>query len=261
MIKALFFDIDGTLVSFKTHQVPASTVEALEKAKAAGVKVFISTGRPMAIIDNLAAIEHLIDGYVTTNGAMSIVKGEVISCNPIPQDDVQTMVRLSDERNFACVFVTDKHIMVYNPNDLLYYIFKVCLDVKYLPDSLPITTVYEEKVIQITPIINVEEEKEIMPLLHDCLTGRWHKDFTDITAIGSDKGRGIAQMAAHFGIGIDEVMAFGDGGNDIPMLRKAGIGVAMGNANDTVKAAASYVTTSVDDDGVKNALLHWHVIA
>lgn len=64
MIKALFFDIDGTLVSFKTHQIPVSTIEALEAAKAKGIQIFISTGRPRAIINNLAALQErkLIDG-------------------------------------------------------------------------------------------------------------------------------------------------------------------------------------------------------
>lgn len=56
MIKALFFDIDGTLVSFKTHQIPESTVEALTLAKEKGIKVFISTGRPFPLINNLDAI-------------------------------------------------------------------------------------------------------------------------------------------------------------------------------------------------------------
>ena len=66
---ALFFDIDGTLVSFKSHEIPASTVIALTQAKANGSRVYIATGRPPLIITNLKAIEHLIDGYVTTNGA------------------------------------------------------------------------------------------------------------------------------------------------------------------------------------------------
>ena len=55
-------------------------------------------------------------------------------------------------------------------------------------------------------------------------------------------------------------MAFGDGGNDISMLRHAGIGVAMGNATDEVKAAANYTTTAVDEDGILNALVHFGVI-
>ena len=67
-------------------------------------------------------------------------------------------------------------------------------------------------------------------------------------------------MARHFGLDISETMAFGDGGNDISIIRRAGTGVAMGNAGDNVKAAADYVTTSVDDDGVMNALVHFGVI-
>ena len=67
-------------------------------------------------------------------------------------------------------------------------------------------------------------------------------------------------MAVHEHFGIDETMAFGDGGNDIPIIRQAGIGVAMGNATDNVKAVADYVTTAVDDEGVKNALIQFGVI-
>ena len=69
MTKALFFDIDGTLVSFKTHAIPASTIEALKRAKANGVKIYISTGRPFLFINNLGQIASLIDGYRTNNGA------------------------------------------------------------------------------------------------------------------------------------------------------------------------------------------------
>ena len=67
-------------------------------------------------------------------------------------------------------------------------------------------------------------------------------------------------VIAHFGIKLEETMAFGDGGNDIDMLKHAGIGVAMGNAGDNVKEIADYITTSVDDDGITNALKHFNVI-
>ena len=85
-IKALFFDIDGTLVSFKSHRIPQSTVDALEQAKKNGVEVYISTGRPKQIINNLGQIEHLIDGYITANGArckhsaMLMPRATPISC-------------------------------------------------------------------------------------------------------------------------------------------------------------------------------------
>lgn len=77
MIKAVFFDIDGTLVSFKTHVVANSTVEAIHQLRAKGIKVFIATGRQLQCIDNLGNLE--VDGYVTLNGGYCIAgKDEVI---------------------------------------------------------------------------------------------------------------------------------------------------------------------------------------
>ena len=92
MFKALFFDIDGTLVSFATHQIPASTVEALRKAKEKGVKIFISTGRPPSIITNLGQIEGLIDGYITANGAYCFVGKETVSLHPMRRKEVETIL-------------------------------------------------------------------------------------------------------------------------------------------------------------------------
>ena len=99
-----------------------------------------------------------------------------------------------------------------------------------------------------------------MPTLSNCTSGRWHPAFTDITAADADKGKGLHAMADYLGFNIDETMAFGDGGNDISIVREAGIGVAMGNAGDNLKQIADYITTHVDEDGVKNALLHFGVI-
>jgi Cof subfamily protein (haloacid dehalogenase superfamily) len=106
----------------------------------------------------------------------------------------------------------------------------------------------------------VEQETKIMPLLKGCISSRWHPAFTDITAAGSDKKHGVEMISKHFGFSREEVMCFGDGGNDISMLQYAGIGVAMDNAEDMVKAEADYITTSVDDNGVRNALRHFNLI-
>ena len=68
-------------------------------------------------------------------------------------------------------------------------------------------------------------------------------------------------MIRHYGIDLADTMAFGDGGNDIPIIQKAGIGVAMGNALDAVKESADYVTASVDEDGIAHALEHFNLIS
>ena len=80
MIKALFFDIDGTLVSFNTHAIPQTTIEAIAAAKAKGIRIFIATGRPAVIINNLSALQdrRLIDGYITMNGGYCFVGEDVI---------------------------------------------------------------------------------------------------------------------------------------------------------------------------------------
>ena len=87
-------------------------------------------------------------------------------------------------------------------------------------------------------------------VLKNCDAHRWHPDFADIISKGNSKSTGIDAMLAHYGIKLDESMAFGDGGNDISMLKHAGIGVAMGNASEEVKKSADFVTASVDEDGV-----------
>ena len=99
-----------------------------------------------------------------------------------------------------------------------------------------------------------------MARLPNCVSGRWHPEFTDITARGADKGQALRLMAQHEGFDVAHTIAFGDGGNDATMVREAGIGVAMGNAIEDLKRDADYVTTSVDDDGVALALRHFGVI-
>lgn len=261
MIKALFFDIDGTLVSFNTHEIPSSTLSTITQAKAKGIKIFIATGRPKAIINNLSSLQekHLIDGYITMNGGYCFVEDEVIYKHSIPTDDVKTLAALSDEKGFPCIFVTEHTVAVCNPNELVNQIFHQFLHV----DILPVQTTNEAtqtEIFQMTPFITIEEEKDVLPLLPHCESGRWFPAFTDIVAKGVRKQKGIDEIISHFGILPEETMAFGDGGNDISMLRHAAIGVAMGNANDDVKEVADYVTASVDEDGIEKALKHFGII-
>jgi hypothetical protein len=114
--------------------------------------------------------------------------------------------------------------------------------------------------MQITPFFDKAYEQELMARVPGCTSGRWHPAFTDVTAMGADKGEGLLAMAKYFGLNPDHTMAFGDGGNDSTMIRKAGIGVAMGNAIDELKAEADYITTTVDNDGIREALRHFGLI-
>lgn len=261
MIRSLFFDIDGTLCSLKTHEIPLSTVKALEQAKTKGVKVFISTGRPIQIITNLKAIEHLIDGYITTNGAYCFVNGEVVRCTPIGKTDVKVMLDDADKYDYPCIVAGDRGLAVYgNHKETVDRVFREELNVDNIDMKKPAADIIAGNVLQITSFFPASHEQALMAQTTGSGSARWHPEFTDITSVEADKGKGLEAMAAHLGLDIAETMAFGDGGNDISIIRKAGIGVAMGNAGEYVKAAADYITASVDDDGVMKALLHHAVI-
>lgn len=261
MIKSLFFDIDGTLVSLSTHQIPQSTIDALAKAKANGVGVYISTGRPISLITNLRAIEPLIDGYITTNGALCLVGGTTVCCTPIDPIDVATLKADADANDYAVLVVGERDVRLYNPKPIFDTVFRDGLCVTNVDTSQPADEVLaEQRILQFSPFISQEQEAALMPRMSHCVSGRWHPAFTDITAKEADKGKGLAAMAKHLGLDISETMAFGDGGNDVAILRRAGIGVAMGNAGEAAREAADYITTSVDDDGIANALRHFNVI-
>ena len=103
-IKAIFFDIDGTLVSFKTHRIPASTLDALERLREKGIKLFIATRPSQSIVNNLG--DFNFDGYVTLNGGVCIVDGKTIFSRSLPQDDTDMLIEQSrGGERFPCIYV------------------------------------------------------------------------------------------------------------------------------------------------------------
>jgi len=260
MSKALFFDIDGTLVSFSTHNIPQSTIAALEQAKANGHKIFISTGRPKPILNNVGQIEHLVDGYITTNGAHCFVGNTVVLTNEIIKTDVETVLADAQALDYPVVVSAEKDMCIFNPKAIAVDTFlgELNADLRTMPSSESV--IASQRILQLTAFCTEQQELNLMQRLVGCVSGRWTPLFTDITSSMAGKDNGLEAIAQHFGISIADTIAFGDGGNDISMLKKAGIGIAMGNAGINVQRAADYVTSHIDNNGVEIALKHFGVI-
>lgn len=261
MGRPLFFDIDGTLVSFQTHEIPQSTIDALTKAKAAGCGIYIATGRPVAFINNLGAIRHLIDGFMTTTGAYCFVGEDEVLCSPMSPKDVETIKEDASAKNYAVIFSCEKDVCIFNMQPVVKRLFEDGLAVGNLASYPPCGKVLaEQRVLMATAFMDQETEDALIARTDSCISGRWHPEFTDISPKSAGKDNGLRAMADYLGVDISDTIAFGDGGNDISLLKAAGIGIAMGNAGDNVKAVADYITTSVDDDGIANALRHFGII-
>ena len=114
MIKAIFFDIDGTLVSFQTHQIPQSTFTALQKLKEKGIKLFIATGRGK---DGLDVLNHFrFDGYITLNGQYCYTHNEIIYENTIAKRDLKALLNYLEKDPFPCGF-TEENTKYFNLRD------------------------------------------------------------------------------------------------------------------------------------------------
>lgn len=109
MIKAIFFDIDGTLVSFDTHRVPDSAVKALKTLREKGIKIFIATGRHLKAINNLGDLEF--DGYITLNGSYCIEgKKKVIYKHSIKPENIRSLMKYQHEvEKFPCIYVQENN--------------------------------------------------------------------------------------------------------------------------------------------------------
>lgn len=257
MIKAIFLDVDGTLVSFKTHRMSETTKTALEKVRENGIMTFVATGRQLSAIDNLR--DWTPDGYVTVNGGYCIVGDKVVHKRVIDAGDITALLDLLEkERSFPFVFIHRDGSCINYANGRVHEALKQ-IDIPE-PPVKSIDEIRRMEVFQILGFFEEQDDAKIMKLLPHCHTTRWTHLFTDIIPMETNKWEGISNVLEYVGIAPEETMAFGDGGNDITMLRGAGIGVAMGNADKEVQGAADYITSSVDDDGIVAALNHFKMI-
>ncbi len=256
-MKAAFFDIDGTLIPHGKNKIPDSTLKALTLLKEKGVKIFIATGRPVTTIDHVLK-QFPFNGYLALNGQYCHVDGKVVRNVFIDKKDIEKAIPYFQSHKISCIFAERDYVYI-NLYSEQYQKFHVGKEDMMNPID-DISRIQDHDTYQLMIFINEDQEYELFQHLDHCKSARWHPLFADVIPQDGGKNKGIDEICQHLNISIEETIAFGDGGNDIDMLKHVGLGIAMGNASDKVKEAADYVTTDVENDGIYNALKNFKII-
>lgn len=260
MKKAVFFDIDGTLID-GYMKMPDSTKEALKQLKENGVYIFICSGRTLSFIVNPEILKGDFDGIISGCGTCVTIGEEEILYKTIEPELMKKTLQVLEKYNFPtilegkyaqyaeekdfegdCFFkilkdeVGDKLFSI-REYDMKWEISKFCLDIK--------NSDYEEAL------------QEFGDWFHCIVRG---KEILEVLPKGYSKASGMQAVCEKLGISQENTYAFGDSANDIEMLHFAGCGVAMGNAPEEVKGVADYVTDSIGEDGIYKACKHFGLI-
>lgn len=268
-IKLIAIDIDGTLINSK-QELTQATIDALEAAAKAGIHVCISTGRPLTefrqYVEKLPGMRYV----VTCTGAqvMDLQTGKDIFRKALSADELRMLYKIiSSYGTIPDIF--DENNTVHNrAKDIADGIFWGSFWETIQKDHIPEEDMdaYIENYQGITNKIHMYFRdlshkpklwEELKKLPYEVMES--HPIDLEIMPLGIDKGFGLQKLAEHLGLKAEEVMALGDGGNDVGMFRYAGTAVAMKNASDTAKAAADRVSPYTNnEDGVAKEV--WAVL-
>lgn len=250
MIKAIFFDIDGTLLSHRIKDVPVSTRQSLYQLSKIHTDRVIATGRHSTEIDILPVNDIKFDAYITLNGQLCYdSKGNVFYENPL--QETEEILKLFHSSTVPVMLVEKKRMYINFINDDVVQAHKAI--------STPLPPVMEytgNTIYQAIFYVKQKEQSKITEHLKNVEITRWNDNAIDVVAKGGSKVTGIERYLSIKGYTREETAAFGDGENDMEMLRYVREGIAMGNASNFVKSVADYITSDIDSDGIEKGLRH-----
>jgi Cof subfamily protein (haloacid dehalogenase superfamily) len=260
--KLLVVDIDGTIIG-KGGQVSAEDREALAKVRRKGVGVSLSTGRAVPscrpIIKQLA-----LDGYhIFCDGALVSNLDKEIYAKPIDSGVVREGIEFARQHEVYLELYSASQFFIEREN----WATKIHREFFNLePTVVDFSGLWEwERIIKWGLVTASPEETAKVNSFRLHFERRLHfsparspaypaVEFFNVVDLGVSKGKALAALTSHLGIELTEVMAIGDGSNDIPLLSSVGLAVAMGNAADKVKAVAHHITLDVDHSGLAAAV-------
>lgn len=245
-IKIAFFDIDGTLVDMDIKEMTRKTREALLRLKERGIILCIATGR---MPNNIPTFDDVkFDAFLSFNGSYCFTEEEVIFKNPIPTEDVQKIIENGRKMNRPVMLANLKSEGANGADkDLVEYMAVSKNQVRVIDDFDDFA---KGEIYQIMMGGCKEDYDAILAGVHGAKITAWWDRALDIIPFDGGKGTGVEKILAYYHLTKENAIAFGDGSNDIEMLKTVGTGVAMGNATKDVKASADDICGSVKEDGV-----------
>ena len=251
-IKAIFFDVDGTLLSHSISDVPASARKALRLLHEQGKLLFLATGRHRRELEKLPVRDLPFDGYLTMTGHLCYdAHWQPVLSRPLPPEIRAGLDRMFQEKQLPLIMV---HEGISYINYADHEVERCLRDVSTAPPK--VGTLLD---LPVFGAVFFGQRERVQQLIDRSLPGcgltSWHPEGFDLMTPQTGKELGIQELMKQFHLSREEIMAFGDGDNDAEMLSFAGIGVAMGNGSKQARESADYVTDSIDDDGLWNALV------
>ena len=264
MIKLIALDMDGTLLT-DDKKIPEENITAIHAAIAAGVKLVLCTGRPLVGVKPYLAQLGLSqeDEYVIVNNGATTHKTSdwsLVDYRSLSKEDLIYLSRIGQSSPAqACIFDTEDYLVLdEEPNSLVQtdaaYVFTQAKKIT-LNQALESANIYFQAMFLAQPEELDQFEADFGPELEErfsCV--RSQEVIFETMPLGTTKASALAALAKRLGIEPSQIMAMGDGNNDLEMLEFAGLGVAMGNASDLVKEKAKAVTSSNNQAGVARAI-------
>lgn len=253
--KALFFDIDGTLFDGQSKSVLPSTIKLLELlSQNKEYDLYLSTGRSLETLGSMKNYLHYFDGLNLSNGQEIIIGNEYVYEGYIDKEEIKRLLVKSVEKNTPLGLITKEEIVINFTTDegTKYFTTYIKPDVKILNDE-PFDL--ERRVYQVWLFANnelVEEYQKEFPNL-DII--KWGSYGADVIPINASKANGIKIIQKLKDYPKENMYAFGDGDNDVKMFKVVGTSVAMGQGSEKAKAAASFITDKIDEDGLYKAII------
>lgn len=263
--RAIALDLDGTLTNHDKVVTPR-TRQALLKAQEQGAIIILASGRPTYGIVPVAECLELEKrgGYILSYNGGNIVNaktGEKLFSQFLPDAVIPILYKYAKEKNHALLGYAGNEIITEMPDDP--YVKEESrinkMNIRKVDNLLDALEPHPTKLLMTgDPTDMIKAEEELVEILGEKMDiFRSAPFFLELVPKGIDKAQSLLRLLSKINLTPADLMAFGDGYNDLSMLKLAGVGVAMANAAPEVRADADYVTLSNEEDGVAEALLHF----